>query len=69
VADAREMTEALTLLLRDPAELDRLRKTTTTLPPSVGVEEAMGAVDRLYRRALQLHDRPAPAPVTQSPRR
>jgi glycosyltransferase involved in cell wall biosynthesis len=55
VDDAAEMADALASLLRDPAELDRLRKTTTTLPPSVGVEEAMSSVDRLYRRARQMH--------------
>lgn len=62
VADADEMADALTVLLRDPAELDRLRKTTTTLPPSVGVEEAMDSVDRLYRRARQMHELPTPVP-------
>ena len=60
VADAAEMAEALATLLNDPAELDRLRKTTTTLPPSVGVEEAMNSVDRLYRRARQMHKLPTP---------
>lgn len=62
VVDAAEMADALTVLLRDPSELDRLRKTTTTLPPSVGVEEAMSSVDRLYRRARQLRRSPRPAP-------
>jgi glycosyltransferase involved in cell wall biosynthesis len=51
VVNAAEMVEALVSLLGEPEELDRLRKTTTTFPPSVGVEEAMLAVDELYRRA------------------
>jgi glycosyltransferase involved in cell wall biosynthesis len=51
VADAAEMADALVSLLGQPDELDRLRKTTTAFPPSVGVEEAMSAVDELYRRA------------------
>ena len=57
VADADEMVEALTTLLGDPSELDRLRKTTTTQPPSVGVEEAMNSVDVLYRRARAMRGR------------
>ena len=57
VADADEMVEALTTLLGDPSELDRLRKTTTTEPPSVGVDEAMTSVEVLYRRAQAMHGR------------
>ena len=57
VADADEMVEALTTLLGDPSELDRLRKTTTTEPPSVGVDEAMTSVDVLYRRAQAMRGR------------
>ena len=51
VDDAQEMTDALVKLLGEPGELARLRKTTVTFAPSVGVQEAMGAVDDLYRRA------------------
>lgn len=52
VTDAAEMVDALALLLGEPDELDRLRKCTTTSPPSVGVEDAMSAVEQLYRRAM-----------------
>ena len=57
VADADEMVEALATLLGDPSELDRLRKTTTTEPPSVGVDEAMTSVEVLYRRARAMRGR------------
>lgn len=59
VADAGEMVEALVTLLSRPDELDRLRKTTTSTPPSVTVKEAVCAVEDLYRRALTMHRRPA----------
>jgi glycosyltransferase involved in cell wall biosynthesis len=55
VADAAEMADALVVLLRDPAELRRLRKATTTSPPSVRPDEAMLAVDELYHRARAMH--------------
>ena len=55
VDDGAQMADALTTLLGDPDELDRLRKTTTTFPPSVGVAEAMQAVDDLYARARAMH--------------
>ena len=61
-ADADEMAEALVTLLGRPDELDRLRKTTTTTPPSVTVREAVGAVESLYRRALAMHRRSSPIP-------
>ena len=57
VADADEMVDALVTLLGDPGELDRLRKTTTTEAPSVGVAEAMTSVDVLYRRAMVMRGR------------
>jgi glycosyltransferase involved in cell wall biosynthesis len=55
VTDAAEMTEALVTLLGQPGQLDRLRSTTTTVPPSVGVDEAMGSVEDLYERARAMH--------------
>jgi glycosyltransferase involved in cell wall biosynthesis len=58
VDDADEMVKALVLLLGQPDELDRLRKTTTTEPPSVTVKEAMDSVDDLYRRARAMHHLP-----------
>ncbi len=54
-ADAAEMTDALVTLLAEPGELDRLRRTTTTSPPSVTPSEAMAAVYRLYGRARAMH--------------
>jgi glycosyltransferase involved in cell wall biosynthesis len=51
VADDAGMADALTLLLGEPEELNRLRKNTTTFPASIGVAEAMAAVDALYQRA------------------
>lgn len=60
VADADEMVDALAALLSEPGELDQLRKTTSSVAPSVSVEEAMSAVEQLYRRARGMHvDRPA----------
>ncbi len=51
VDDDAGMADALTLLLDNPEELNRLRKNTTTYPPSIGVPEAMAAVNALYDRA------------------
>jgi glycosyltransferase involved in cell wall biosynthesis len=53
VEDDAAMTDALTLLLGDPEELNRLRKNTTTFAPSIGVAEAMAAVNALYERAAR----------------
>jgi len=53
VADDDAMADALTALLRDPEELTRLRKNTTTFPPSIGIGESMDAVQALYRRAAR----------------
>ena len=53
VDDDGGMADALTLLLGEPEELNRLRKNTTTFPPSIGVPEAMAAVDALYQRAAR----------------
>lgn len=53
VADAAEMVEALAALLGESEQLALMRKTTTASPPSLGVTEAMLAVDRLYDRAMQ----------------
>jgi glycosyltransferase involved in cell wall biosynthesis len=62
VAKADEMVEALVTLLGRPDELDRLRKTTTTAPPSITVREAVDAVDSLYRRARAMHRGRSPVP-------
>jgi glycosyltransferase involved in cell wall biosynthesis len=51
VDDGPQLTDALVLLLGRPDELDRLRKTTTNIAPSVTADDAMAAVDGLYRRA------------------
>lgn len=51
VGDAEEMVEALVTLLGRPDELDRLRKTTTTTPPSITAHDAVRAVEAVYRRA------------------
>ena len=55
VADAAEMADALTTLLSQPAELDRLRKTTTNFAPTVTAEQAMNSVYQLYRRARAMY--------------
>jgi glycosyltransferase involved in cell wall biosynthesis len=55
VSDADEMVDALTALLSEPGELDQLRKTTSSVAPSVSVDEAMNAVEQLYRRARAMH--------------
>jgi glycosyltransferase involved in cell wall biosynthesis len=55
VADAAGMAAALSTLIADPAELDRLRRTTTTTPPSLNVDSAMRAAEDLYRRARAMH--------------
>jgi glycosyltransferase involved in cell wall biosynthesis len=55
VLDAAELADALTVLLGQPDELDRLRKTTLAFAPSVGPDQAMNAVYDLYRRALAMH--------------
>jgi glycosyltransferase involved in cell wall biosynthesis len=52
VAGQAEMIDALTMLIGRRGELDRLRKTAATTPPSVSPDDAMAAVDRLYRRAI-----------------
>ena len=57
VSDGAEMAAALTTLFTQPGELDRLRKTTTTFPPTVTVEHAVNSVYRLYRRAQAMHGR------------
>jgi glycosyltransferase involved in cell wall biosynthesis len=51
IADADEMVEALVTLIGRPDELERLRKTTTTTPPSITVHETVSAVEAVYRRA------------------
>lgn len=66
VSDAADMVAALSTLLNRPDELDRLRKTTTTFPPSVTAVEAMGAVDQLYRRARAMHQ--LGDPIERDPR-
>ena len=48
-----EMADALTVLLGEPEELNRLRKNTTTFAPSIGVAEAMASVEALYERAAR----------------
>jgi glycosyltransferase involved in cell wall biosynthesis len=53
VDDDDAMADALALLLGDVEELNRLRKNTTTFPPSIGVTEALAAVDALYERAAR----------------
>ena len=53
VEDDAGMADALALLLGDPEELNRLRKNTTTFAPSIGVPEAMDAVNALYERAAR----------------
>ncbi len=58
VTDGAQMADALVTLLTEPGELDRLRKTTTTSPPSVTADEAMGAVYRLYDRARARYPSP-----------
>ncbi|MEO9110337.1 MAG: glycosyltransferase family 4 protein [Jatrophihabitantaceae bacterium] len=57
VSDAKEMLTVLARLINEPDELRRLRKTTTTSPPSVGPEQAIAAVEDLYSRALFMHQR------------
>ena len=54
VADAPEMAEALSYLIEHPDDLQRLRKTTTNVPPPIRPSQAMAAVDALYRRAALL---------------
>ncbi len=61
VNDAPEMVDALTTLLGQPEELARLRKITTTSPPTITPAEAMGAVERLYQRARAMR------PATEQP--
>ena len=61
VDDAADMAETLVTLLGQPDELGQLRKTTATFPPSIGVDEAMSAVEELYRRARAMYRRPEPA--------
>jgi glycosyltransferase involved in cell wall biosynthesis len=51
VDDADGMVDALVTLIDRPDELDRLRKTTTTTPPSLTVHEAVSAVEAVYHRA------------------
>jgi len=73
-ADAAEMTDTLVRLLVEPGELDRMRRRTTTSPPSVTPTEAMAAVDRLYQRAREMHghvgeEPPPPAAVRAGLRR
>jgi glycosyltransferase involved in cell wall biosynthesis len=51
VGDEDEMVEALVTLLGRPDELERLRKTTTTTPPSITVHDTVSAVEAVYRRA------------------
>lgn len=51
VGDEDEMVDALVTLVNRPDELDRLRKTTTTTPPSITAREAVTAVEAVYRRA------------------
>jgi glycosyltransferase involved in cell wall biosynthesis len=53
VSDQAEMVDTLTMLLGHRDELDRLRKTAATTPPSVGPDNAMNAVNRLYDRAIR----------------
>jgi glycosyltransferase involved in cell wall biosynthesis len=55
VADADGMLEALVRLLGVPGELDQLRKTTTSLAPSVTADRALQAVDELYARAMAMY--------------
>ena len=55
VRDAAEMADALTTLMTEPDELDRLRKTTQAFGPSVDPDQAMSAVYALYRRAQAMH--------------
>jgi glycosyltransferase involved in cell wall biosynthesis len=57
VHDAAEMVDALTVLLNEPDELDRLRKTTLAFGPSVGPDQAIDSVYELYRRAQAMHSR------------
>ncbi|MDQ6936103.1 MAG: glycosyltransferase family 4 protein [Actinomycetota bacterium] len=64
VADAADLVEALVSILGRPDELGRLRKITMNSPPSIGVEEAMGSVADLYRRARAMH----PVPEVTVPR-
>lgn len=58
VSDQAAMATTLATLMTEPEELRRLRKTTTTIPPSIGPQEAMNAVENLYARTLAVHQRP-----------
>lgn len=69
VADDDEMVTALTTLLTEPEELERLRKTTTNCPPSVGVGQAVGAVEQLYGRARAMHPAARQASTARVPGR
>jgi glycosyltransferase involved in cell wall biosynthesis len=55
VTDQVSMVDALVRLLGPSPDLDRLNAWTKRTPPSVGVAEAMNAVDALYRRARVMH--------------
>lgn len=55
VSSTTEMVDALTNLIRHRHELLHLRQTTTATPPLLTPDDAMRAVDALYRRALVLH--------------
>jgi glycosyltransferase involved in cell wall biosynthesis len=61
VAGAEQMADALVCLIGRPDALGRLRKSTTTTPPSVGPKQALDAVADLYRRARALPERAGPA--------
>jgi glycosyltransferase involved in cell wall biosynthesis len=61
VAGAEQMADALVCLIGRPDALRRLRKSTTTTPPSVGPKQALDAVADLYRRARALPERAGPA--------
>lgn len=66
VADTAEMADALVALLGDRRALERLRDNTMSSGPSVGVADAMQAVEDLYRRAGRCVRRPDSGPKMTS---
>ncbi len=64
VADSDAMIDSLLMLCEQPEELARLQKITTTTPPATGPDQAMAAVDTLYRRATsRTHSRDVAPPA------